>query len=238
MSLRCTRYIGKIKRANLATVSEIDVHAAYRILLGRSSEGGRERTLSHLEKVSNLTELRHRFMTSPEFFRNNLRILTRGTLRKVYRIMSDDIQTDAPLDKLARLFQHIQGGRSHLGRGGAALLRVARSAVQAGDILAERASVLCQRGGEISKAPHRIERLTDAKLDPKGTAVELGCGVGRVTRHLATRFAVTIGYDISRPHLERAQRYFEAENVRNAELRWVSCVDGLEIAEHDFFSPA
>jgi 2-polyprenyl-3-methyl-5-hydroxy-6-metoxy-1,4-benzoquinol methylase len=51
-----------------------------------------------------------------------------------------------------------------------------------------------------------------------GTALDYGCGVGRLTRRLAERFQKVIGVDISRDMLEEARRNLsECENVT---LEW------------------
>src|SRR5262249_1189097 len=48
-------------------------------------------------------------------------------------------------------------------------------------------------------------------LDGNGTCIEYGCGLGRVTRHLAPRFARTIGVDISAAHLKLARELADAD---------------------------
>jgi len=44
---------------------------------------------------------------------------------------------------------------------------------------------------------------------PSGTCVDWGCGLGRVTVHLAKHFQRVIGVDISAAHLEMAQQYVD-----------------------------
>ncbi len=52
----------------------------------------------------------------------------------------------------------------------------------------------------------------------RGTCLELGCGVGRITQHLAERFERVIGVDVSPANLEVGRRRLEAHHVRNVEL--------------------
>jgi 2-polyprenyl-3-methyl-5-hydroxy-6-metoxy-1,4-benzoquinol methylase len=68
-----------------------------------------------------------------------------------------------------------------------------------------------------------------------GTAVELGCGVGRVSRHLAASFANFVGFDVSEPHLELARQYLTSENVAAVQLKQLSSLFDLDFPEHDLF---
>lgn len=45
--------------------------------------------------------------------------------------------------------------------------------------------------------------------------LELGCGVGRVTKQLATHFQAVTAVDISEPHLSLATKYMEASGLQN-----------------------
>lgn len=56
---------------------------------------------------------------------------------------------------------------------------------------------------------------TPYALRTSGTALDIGCGVGRVTQALAGTFANAIGIDISRPMVEGARRFnIHGERVR------------------------
>jgi 2-polyprenyl-3-methyl-5-hydroxy-6-metoxy-1,4-benzoquinol methylase len=70
---------------------------------------------------------------------------------------------------------------------------------------------------------------------PTGTCVELGCGVGRVTRHLADRFEKVIAVDISPGNLALCERYMRDENVRNVETVLLSDIHDLHaLPAYDF----
>jgi SAM-dependent methyltransferase len=72
-------------------------------------------------------------------------------------------------------------------------------------------------------------------LDGKGTCIEYGCGLGRVTRHLAPHFARTIGVDISAAHLELARELAEAAGVRGIEWLHLDTIDRLSaLPQADF----
>src|ERR671936_274610 len=64
--------------------------------------------------------------------------------------------------------------------------------------------------------------------DPRGgTCLEIGCGPGRMTRHLAERFDRTVAVDVS-PQMLAAARV--AVTAANVEFRLVSgsALDGVE----------
>ncbi len=74
----------------------------------------------------------------------------------------------------------------------------------------------------------------DAWFDRNGLAVvsdgvcaEYGCGVGRVTTWLASRFKTVRAFDISASHLEAARRRLEGQGVRNVEFILVRGLDDL-----------
>ncbi|MBC7942582.1 MAG: class I SAM-dependent methyltransferase [Chitinophagaceae bacterium] len=59
--------------------------------------------------------------------------------------------------------------------------------------------------------------------------LEYGCGLGRVTRHLAERFPEVVGCDISPSHLRQAGQYLQDCGLKNVELqriRSIADVDG------------
>lgn len=65
-----------------------------------------------------------------------------------------------------------------------------------------------------------LASLRRNKINPNTleSCIDVGCGVGRVTRFLAPAFKKVIGLDISQPHLEIAKEYLAAEGITNVEL--------------------
>ena len=59
------------------------------------------------------------------------------------------------------------------------------------------------------------------------TCLEYGCGVGRVTTSLAQRFDKVVAYDISKSHLQIAERYMSELNQRNVTFCHVGELDDL-----------
>lgn len=63
---------------------------------------------------------------------------------------------------------------------------------------------------------------------PRGACLELGCGVGRITRQLATKFDKVYAVDISPGNLGICKSYLQSEGVDNVEPILIS-----EIADFD-----
>ena len=60
-----------------------------------------------------------------------------------------------------------------------------------------------------------------------GACVELGCGVGRITRHLANRFEKVIAVDISPGNLALCRRYLDEERVDNVQTLLITEAEDL-----------
>jgi 2-polyprenyl-3-methyl-5-hydroxy-6-metoxy-1,4-benzoquinol methylase len=69
-----------------------------------------------------------------------------------------------------------------------------------------------------------------------GTCVELGCGVGRITRHLAARFDKVVAIDISPGNLRLCEQYLASAGIGNVETRLLQNLDDLaHIGPFDWF---
>lgn len=72
-----------------------------------------------------------------------------------------------------------------------------------------------------------------------GVCIELGCGVGRVTRRLADRFDKVIALDISPGNLALCDAYMAEEGVTNVETRLMQGIEDFDaLPEADFFFTA
>jgi SAM-dependent methyltransferase len=99
-----------------------------------------------------------------------------------------------------------------------------------------------QNEGDFYASGADSERLIDAfcqrthVASPRGACLELGCGVGRVTRFLARRFEQVLGVDISEGNLELARKYLRNQQVEN--VRWLLLRDMSQLHDlegFDFF---
>lgn len=71
---------------------------------------------------------------------------------------------------------------------------------------------------------------------PSGVCVEVGCGVGRVTRFLANHFRKVIGFDVSTPMVDLARTYTNSLSIKNCDFRVFRSLEQLRTSEpSDFF---
>lgn len=73
------------------------------------------------------------------------------------------------------------------------------------------------------------------KADEFGHCVDYGCGVGRITLHLARRFAAVTGLDISQPHLLLAAAALQEAGRDNVALAQVTAVDLMPVVRCDLW---
>jgi 2-polyprenyl-3-methyl-5-hydroxy-6-metoxy-1,4-benzoquinol methylase len=207
------------------------VVAAYRSFLGREPEN-EEVVREKVEQHKNEEELLNAFLASPEF---NSKFPSYGSVvRAQYNAGANPIDTHVSEEKLHRVFERIKQQWTALGR----------SEPYWSVLSAER---FCMKSiqaheAEFFESGANLDRLIDVFCQrtsvaaPRGTCVELGCGVGRVTRFLSRRFRRVIGVDVSEGNLKLAESYLQKEGATNVSwllLRELEQLQALE--EFDFF---
>lgn len=217
-------------------LTRADVRLAYLLLLGREPESTAV-VDEHLASHRDLIALSKVFMASEEFQRKSDAALGRQQIdvdRGYWAAPSSVDHRVAPavLDRLAARIREqwtalgeedpywsvLTDDRFRSARIDAAALQEFRASGKAAAAV-------------IDLAVGRSERAT-----PAGTCLELGCGVGRVTRHLAQRFDRVIAVDISPGNLALCRRYMEEEGVANVETVLVQDLrDVAALPAFDFF---
>ena len=211
-----------------------DVVQAYRYILGREPEND-EVVARHLRDHPDLDSLRQAFLNSEE-----LRLQLGRTEAKV--VLADSLPLDAPALPIetdtdpATLAKVV----AHTARFWEAIGETAPhwSVITSDEFRPERVAaneVQFFRSAEVDRdlllaLLRRIDRApgTFRKL------VEFGCGVGRLTTHLAGSFENVIGLDISRPHLRLAEDHMRRFGRCNVSFRLVTPdnlhpVDGFDL---------
>lgn len=138
---------------------------------------------------------------------------------------------DATLEKL---LEHIQGVWTRLGAE-----QPHWSVVSTSDFKPEQIGTTIGRFHESGKVEAanlaRLLARVGVNIPHSITALEYGCGVGRVTRWLANMFQRVIGVDISVNHLAEARKYLEAEKVSNVDFIQISRLKEIdELPSYDF----
>ncbi len=145
-----------------------------------------------------------------------------------------DIDVTIPEEKFQRLLAHVQAVWERIGNE-----RPHWSVLTFPEYLPERIEE--NRSQFYASGADFVERLEAAlqraaKTRSGGRCLELGCGVGRVTAHLASRFDHIVGIDVSATHLALAREHLDERKIGNVSLQRFSKLAELEgLAGMDVF---
>lgn len=197
-----------------------DVTLAYQLFLDRIPENqGVVTNLCHT--LSTTRELREAFLKSSEFrtlMEDELNLKSDSRQRHPFTTPLIPVETEVADDILDMMFARVQ--REWVGLGEKepywSVLTQPEYSLQefeknrdkffkSGDGLAYLFLSALRRNGI---NPNLIDTL-----------LEVGCGVGRVTAHLAKNVNKVIAVDISKPHLELAGEYFKTAGISNVQLQ-------------------
>jgi 2-polyprenyl-3-methyl-5-hydroxy-6-metoxy-1,4-benzoquinol methylase len=191
-----------------------DVAAAYRLFLGREPES-RDVVETHLAAKPSVWDIVIRIYHSGEAERRRADAAC-GFISK--HNDASKIETEAAPGDLTELTEHIRGVWARYGRE-----EVYYSVLTNPQFLRERLSVadleaFYESGVGEMRTFEEICRRNLITPDPKGSILELGCGVGRVGEAFARRYSSYTGVDISAGHLAIARQRFASGGLSNAEL--------------------
>jgi SAM-dependent methyltransferase len=213
------------------SVSRDLVIAAYRVLLEREPENQRV-VDQKIEECESEEALLRTFVGSPEFKRRSANYAS--IVRDQYCARQDHIDIKVPNDLCDRFFSRVKEQWTALGR-----------SEPFWSVLSDdryRMKRIDQCKGDFYTSGAEADRLIDIFCQrthlapPSGACLELGCGVGRITRFLARRFDHVLGIDISEGHLQLAQSYLRNEQVENVSWLLLRDLEQLqEVEEFDFF---
>jgi SAM-dependent methyltransferase len=208
--------------SNEATTREA-ILWAYRLLLGREPESDAVID-EHLANSPEISRLREVFIGSGEFRSRApaaLKLLLSG------EEPARTIETDGDPKLLQQLFEHVNRSWQHLGETDP-YWSVLTSPEYRGRPPAEQIARFFATGAaEVGRLEKALARNGLALGPADGTCVEYGCGIGRVTRHLAPHFARTVGVDISAPHLALAREHAAADGIGGIEWLHLDTLDRL-----------
>lgn len=216
------RFARKGSPSSAALTAE-DVVWAYRLYLDREPENDQV-IAEHLRKCSSTQELRDNFIYSTEFRKKNpalhvpVLIGDEPPMSVEHRCSDEDLQ---------RLFDHTQSTWEKFGESEPHWSVVVSEQYRQSNIEENQDAFyrtgeqhVAQLFGTLARNNVEHERLK--------TCLDYGCGVGRITRHLAERFEKVVAYDISSSHLRHARTYLTNHNLSNVSLHQLKRVQDLE----------
>lgn len=203
-------------------VSREAVEWAYRLLLGREPETEAVVELQ-MEGNRDLGQLRNSFLASPEF---NDRLPPAARIQLRGGEPPNVIESDGSPELLARLFEHIHRSWHQLGEEQPfwSVLTAPEYRDQPEEVAIDR--FFASGKAEIERFQKTLTR-TNLSLDGWRTCLEYGCGLGRVTRHLAPHFERITGVDISAAHLAKARALAEAKGIEGIDWLHLRSIDQL-----------
>ncbi|WP_338665759.1 methyltransferase domain-containing protein [Pararoseomonas sp. SCSIO 73927] len=182
-----------------------DVLACYRYIFGREPES-EAAVAGHVISDESLDGLRARFFASEEFLKKTRISIQRPPPLLPSTVPPLKVEDRASPDVLRRLMEKTAVYWSAIGTE-APHWSVLTSELYRPERIEGTKEHFYETGKEDLNLIRACLRRARVPLDQVGTVLEYGCGVGRVTLHLARKFPRVIACDISRPHLDLAAAY-------------------------------
>ena len=204
------------------------VALAYRLLLGREPENAEVvNDLAHA--VHSTTQLRDVFLTAPEFRNQMAALLERPDAvqqRHPFHFPAIPVEADVTDELLARMLARTQSQWEQLGRSDPywSVITQPHYRKEQFEDYRQQFELSGKHSCELFLAALRRNGINPGSLR---TCLEVGCGVGRVTRYLAQAVQQVIGCDISSQHLDLARQYLDSKAVANVELRHWSSIEAI-----------
>jgi 2-polyprenyl-3-methyl-5-hydroxy-6-metoxy-1,4-benzoquinol methylase len=217
----------------MTTLTAQDVRQAYKFFLNREPES--EAVISEkLKHYSSFDDLRRDFINSPEF-----QLLSSPSLQQeVYRAFwspAPKVEVDVGPDMLGELLDRVRKQWSKLGESEPYWSVLTEDKFRLTNMTGSNLDEFYSSGARDASAIKMFEERTSFTVN-KGTCLELGCGVGRVTRHLAKLFDTVIAVDISPANLQICADHLESEGSSNVKTILLTSPDELsKFGPIDFF---
>ena len=199
---------------------------AYRLLLGREPESAAV-VEHHSRNASSLAELRDRFLLSAEFDRARVPKLPLALDRG--EPMHVEVQAEPWL--LRKMFARTEQTWQSLGKSDP-FWSVLSSELFRKPNFDQNAAAFYESGRlDLDRLSAWLNRNGIHGFGPQHTCCEYGCGTGRVTGWLASRFSRVIACDISEPHLALAARHIEESGRGDVCFRHIESIETLNSLE-------
>jgi SAM-dependent methyltransferase len=223
----------------MSELSEDVIRLAYRLFLDRNAESDAV-IEEKLAQYATIEDLRKDFVSSPEFrlkiqMSDPSRVTDMSETHRVYWEQRGTVEVDVSPEILESLMERVREQWRQLGEAEPywSVLTTDHFKVEAMD--AERIESFYETG---RSAAGLVDVFAERSGTPivQGTCLELGCGVGRVTAHLAQRFARVVAVDISPGNLALCERRMKQLAIHNVETVLLKSPSQLaQLPPFDFF---
>ncbi len=209
-------------------VTPEEVSHAYKLFLGREPENA-DVVASYCQSAQTLEQLSWTFMSSPEFIRrlgSTLEKTPSKRHRHPFNLPKIPVEIEVSAEVLEQMFERIRMQWEHLGATEPywSIVTQPQNYMVEFDQHSEQFHASGNSTCQTFLATLRRSGINPDQLD---TCLEVGCGVGRVTRYLAEAFSKVIATDISGKHLELAETHLASKGLLNIELQHWQNLDQL-----------
>lgn len=208
-------------------VSRTEVELAYQLLFGREVES--ERTLLNMVRSHrDVVHLRETLLNSEEFAQ-----VATGSHRTHYYRGANDVDVDVDAKSLALMMDRIASEWTKLGQE-EPYWSVLTSEAYRSEAIDQNVKQFYESGAQDATLVNHF--LNKNKLSNLGSVcLELGCGVGRITKHLSSMFESVIAVDISEGNLNICKSELEKNGITNVEFVHVKHPeDYLDLPNFDY----
>jgi 2-polyprenyl-3-methyl-5-hydroxy-6-metoxy-1,4-benzoquinol methylase len=209
-------------------VTRDEVMYAFRFLLGRDPES--EATIGQFLSVPNWANLREAFLGCAEFkAKCNSGTYADGSADYI-NAAPNMVDVEISDSHFMRLVEHVQTSWEVLGRDQPHWSVLTNPKFLPGNIESNIDSFY-ETGESSVQILERAAARGGKRLSTDWTCFELGCGVGRVTSRLVTRFKHVLAADISHPHLAIASEHLKAANEEKVAFLQMKSLETLASLE-------
>ena len=199
------------------------VQWAYRLYLDREPES--EAVLDSVDgQFSDTKEMRLHFMGSEEYAKANA---LEGRFCYLGHMPEMDVALDPDPACQKRIHEHVRATWERFGNDEPYWSVYSNERFKKNS-LAENLDAFWKSGEGSAQLLVDSLRRNDIAIEGLNSCLEYGCGVGRVTRPLSKLFASVEAFDISRAHIDIAEKGFRENGIENVNLHNIASLDDLE----------
>jgi 2-polyprenyl-3-methyl-5-hydroxy-6-metoxy-1,4-benzoquinol methylase len=193
-------------------MDEQTIRLAYRLILGREPENDLvvKEMATHL---CSYDDVRDKFINSSEF--QSSRSDLKSFIAEGYNMPAREIETTTSDQALELIFERIRAQWRALGESEPYWSVITDDAFKEKNF-ESNARQFFDSGRSVASLVDTFAQRSEMTISG-GVCLELGCGVGRVTRFLAEKFDKVIAVDVSEGNLARCSDYIESSGVANVE---------------------
>lgn len=221
-------------------VTREQVVLAYRMLLGREPESEAV-VQAAVDAQPDVAALGRSFIESPEFQARHGREPEPHAPASAFTLTEPpmdapplEVETETEPELLARMIRHLGDYWAKIGRDAPHWSVLTAKRFRPGQLAAHLDEFHASGEGNAQVVDAILARI-GRRPQEFTHCVDYGCGVGRITQHLARRFRDVTGLDISRPHLDQAAATLRAAGQTNVVLRQVTGQELMPVASCDLW---